>query len=389
MSKFQIINFKNYFAKDLKREILELYASTTIKYFALSLISIFEPVYLYTLGYSLQWIIFYFAITYTVVFFAAPFGGKLAVRFGFEHCILYSVPVLIVYYLFLYSIPSLPVLFFIAPFLFAFHKILFWPAYHANFVYYGNKSKRAMEISSIKGLVYLVAIAGPIIGGIILTFFGFKILFIIVCLILFASIIPLFTTLEKFEPGKFGYFKAFRDFLNPKFRRTRFAFMGFAEDVVELTCWPIFIFLILASYASLGIIASGGTIASFLSIFLIGKWADKNDKRKMIRVSTVIYSLTWLIKSFIQTGLGLFLINSLSGISKRGISVPMTAIIYNEGSKRGNLKCIIFREMSIYFGRSLMAWGLIGVLFFTNSWLVIFSLAAMASLLYMLIENSK
>ena len=386
MSKFQITNFKNYFVKDLKREILELYASTTIKYFALSLSSIFEPVYLYTLGYSLQWIIFYFAITYTVVFFAVPLGGKLAVRFGFEHCIFYSVPMLIIYYLILYSIPSLPILFFAAPFFAAFHKILFWPAYHANFVYYGNKSRRAMEISSIKGLVYLVAIIGPIIGGIILTFFGFKILFIIVCLILFASIIPLFTTLEKFEPGRFGYFKAFRDFLNPQFRRTRFAFMGFAEDVVELTCWPIFIFVILTSYASLGIIASGGTIASFLSIFLIGKWADKNDKRKMIKVSTVIFSLTWLIKSFIQTGLGLFLINSLSGISKRGISVPMTAIIYNEGSKRGNLKCIIFREMSIYFGRSLMAWGLIGILFFTNSWLIIFSLAALASLLYMLME---
>jgi predicted MFS family arabinose efflux permease len=165
-----MINFKTYFAKDLKREILELYASTTIKYFALSLISIFEPVYLYTL------------ITYTVVFFAVPLGGKLAVRFGFEHCIFYSVPLLIIYYLILYSISFLPILFFIAPFFIAFHKILFWPAYHANFVYYGNKSRRAMEISSIKGLVYLVAIIGPIIGGIILTFFGFKIFFVYYCL---------------------------------------------------------------------------------------------------------------------------------------------------------------------------------------------------------------
>jgi MFS family permease len=384
----QIIHFKNHFRKhylpkNLKREVLELYASTIIRNFAISLISIFVPVYFYTLGYSLQWIVFYYAIVYTIVFFTVPLGAKLSARFGFEHCMLYSIPALIVYYLILYFIPSFPFCFFITAFLLAFYKIIFWPAYHTDFAHYGNKFSRAKEISALNSLIYLVTIAGPIIGGIILTIFGFKVLFIVVCLILFTSIIPLFTTREIFKPKQFGYFEAFKRFLNPRFYRARLAFMGAAEEIVEAVCWPIFIFVVLTSYTSLGLITSGATVASFLSILFIGKWADEKNKRKMVKISAVILSLTWPIRFFARTSWGLLFINSLSGVSKRGISIPMTTIIYNAGCKRGNLKCVIFREMSLNLGRGLMAWGLVGVLFFTNSWLVIFVLAAFASLLYM------
>jgi len=384
----QIIHFKNNFRKDylpknLKREVLELYLSTIIRNFAISLISIFVPVYFYTLGYPLQWIVFYYAIVYTIVFFTVPFGGKLSARLGFEHCMLYSIPVLIIYYLILYFIPSFSFCFFIAAFLLAFYKIIFWPAYHTDFAHYGNKFRRAREISALNSLIYLVTIAGPIIGGIILTVFGFKVLFIIVCLILFISIIPLFTTREIFKPKKFGYFEAFNRLFNPKFRRARLAFMASGEEIVDLACWPIFVFVILTTYTGLGFITSGTTITSFIFILLIGKWTDVKDKRKMIRVSTIILFLTWLIKYFTRTGIELLFINSLSGISKKSIVIPMTTIIYNAGCKRGNLKCVIFREMSLNLGRGLMAWGLVVVLFFTSSWLIIFALAAFASLLYM------
>ncbi len=390
----QIIHFKNHFRKhylpkNLKREVLELYASTIIRNFAISLISIFVPVYFYTLGYSLQWIVFYYAISFTVVFFTVPLGAKLSARFGFEHCMLYSIPVLIVYYLILYFIPSFPFCFFIAAFLLAFYKIIFWPAYHTDFAHYGNKFSRAKEISTLNSLIYLVTVAGPIIGGIILTIFGFKVLFIIVCLILFTSIIPLFTTREIFKPKKFGYFDAFKRFFNPRFYRARLALMGNAESIVDTACWPIFMFIVLTNYTSLGLITSGSTVASFFFILFIGKWADKKDRKRMIKISTIIFSLTWLLRFFLKSGIGFFVAKSLAHISWTAISIPMTAIIYDAGCKRGNLKCIIFREMSIYFGRFLMAWGLIGILFFTNSWLVIFSLAAMASLLYMSMKNSK
>lgn len=386
----KITSFKNrfqnrYLAKNIKREILELYISTIIRNFAISLISIFEPVYLYTLGYSLQWIIFYYAMIFTGFFFLAPIGGKLSARFGFEHCMLYSIPVLIFYYLTLYFIPSFSLCFFSAAFLAVLYKIIFWPAYHTDFAHYGNNLRRGKEISTLNSLIRLFVVAGPIIGGIVLTVFGFKILFIIVCLTLSISIIPLFTTLETFKPVQFGYFEAFRRLFNPRFRRARLAFMGSAEEIIGITCWPIFIFVVLTSYTDLGFITSGATIVSFLSILIIGKWTDKKDKRKIIKISAIAFSLLWLVRFFARTSWGLLLVNSLSGISKDGIGIPMTAIIYDAGCKRGNLKCVIFREMSLNLGKSLMAWSLVGILFFTNSWLVIFTLAGLASLLYMAI----
>ena len=351
---------------------MELYISTIIRNFAISLIAIFVPVYLYTLGYTLQQIVFYYAIVYTGAFFLAPLGGKFSARFGFEHCMLYSVPMLIFYYLILYIIPSCSFCFFISAIMLAFYKSIFWPAYHANFAHYGNHERRGREISTLNSLVFLATIAGPILGGIILTVFGFKVLFVIVCLILFTSIIPLFTTLENFKPDKFEYPEAFKRLFNPKFRKTRIAFMASGEDIIVSACWPIFVFVTLANYTDLGFITSGAMVASFLFVLLIGKWTDKKDKRKMIKTSSIILFLTWLIKSSISTSWGLLFINSISGISKASIGIPMTTIIYNAGCKRGNLKCVIFREMSGNMGRALIAWSLVGILFFTQSWFIIF-----------------
>jgi hypothetical protein len=71
----------------MRREIRELYVSTTILDFGLAMILIFEPIYLYTIGYTLRQIIFFFFLVYLIYFFILPLGASFAKHLGYEHSI--------------------------------------------------------------------------------------------------------------------------------------------------------------------------------------------------------------------------------------------------------------------------------------------------------------
>ena len=111
----------------MRREVKELYLSTMIMNFAVMMIQIFEPIYLYTLGYSLHQIILFFLIVYGVYFLILPLGVNYARRFGNEKAIVFSTFIFITYYLLFYNIKFIPIFFFIAPLLYALQKSFYWP----------------------------------------------------------------------------------------------------------------------------------------------------------------------------------------------------------------------------------------------------------------------
>lgn len=189
----------------LKREVAELYIAVAIKTFALSMISIFEPLYLYKLGFSISQILFFYIATYFLYFFIVPLGGKIINRFGFEHSIFFSIPFCILYFLALYLISIYPFFIFIAPVFSIIYKTLYWLSYHANLSKYGVEEERGKEVGALNVIDLLFGAIGPLLGGLIIVSFGFNILFIIVACILFVSIIPLFSTKENFVSKDFFF----------------------------------------------------------------------------------------------------------------------------------------------------------------------------------------
>lgn len=98
------LQFRNYFSTALRREIAELYASVGIANFALAVVSIFEPIFLYAvLHLSVPDILLFNGIVYAVYLFGIIVGGKVATRFGYAHGILFAIPFQILYWVFLYA----------------------------------------------------------------------------------------------------------------------------------------------------------------------------------------------------------------------------------------------------------------------------------------------
>lgn len=375
--------YRRYFADGLSQELKELFWSTAILDFAVSAVGVFEPIYLYTLGFSLSRIIIFYIAVYALYFLLAPFGGKIARSRGYEHNILFSTPFLILYYLSLFAIPYHPFFIVSAVVALALQKMLYWPGYHADFARFGKDGARGKEISNLVVLDSIVMILGPAFGGVIIATVGFKVLFIIVVFLILVSNIPLLITPERFEPVPFSYKDSLKRLVQPENRRKFLAYLGFGEEHLAGYLWPVFIFLALKEYISIGFLISASVFVATILTLYIGRVTDEESRHEVLKIGVIFTVFTWLIRMLAISGIGVFMADSLYRISRRVVGVPLTAITYEEAKKTSVMNSIIFLQMALSLGKIIVSvLALIALFFFPNSWFAIFILGALATALY-------
>src|SRR3989344_2088692 len=162
----------HYFSTHLNREVTEVYWFTIISNFAISMVYIFEPIYLYPLGYSLSKIMWFYVIVYVAYMIFISFGAKFAGRYGYKHAIFLANIFFAAYWLSLFGIKNHPTLFFIAPLFFALQKSMLWPAYQADIALNSVQQQRGREVGVLISLVQIAFIGGPLVGGLISASFG-------------------------------------------------------------------------------------------------------------------------------------------------------------------------------------------------------------------------
>jgi len=378
-------NLTHYFSKHPSRKLEELYASVGIMDLAMAAIIIFEPIYLWKIGYSLQQIMLFYFLIYALYFLLLPLAGKFVAYLGYERSILISCFFLIFFYLSLFLIPYHAVFFILAFVMCACYKSLYWPAYHADFVEYSDSPDRGRQTAGLVSISTIVYVIGPVLGGFIIQFFGFNVLFLVVSILILISNIPLFITKERLPKEQFSYFSTFRmAYKKPGFR-SFLAYLGFGEELIVLVVWPIFIFWVIKDYFSIGGLVALTTLITSLILLYIGKMTDKRDKRRLIKAGSVLYSGAWFLRILAATGLHVFFIDIFSRVSKDVISVPLLALTYDRASRSEILKSVVFFEQSLAFGKLLAALIIYILLFFFAGWTAAFVIAGLMTFLYVLL----
>jgi len=383
--------FKNIFGESQKRELSELCASIALRGLAASMVSIFEPIFIYSIFKSLRAVIWYYAVSYLFYIFFLPIGGKIASRYGFEHSIAYSVPIIIIYFILLFNMFHFPhLLFYLSAVILAAYKSLFWPAYYANLAHYGKELNRGNEVSRMTVIGCIMGVIGPAIGGFITVLFGFKILFVAVSILFFCSVIPLFSTVEQFTPSHLSYWKTFQRIMKPYATYTRkdqIAYLGRAEEFSVMVLWPMFIFFTINNLAKIGLITTLASLLSAVVALYIGKLSNHRDtSRPLYRFSVIINSLVWIVASFIRSLFGIFVVDTIFFNTYNAIWVPTSAEINRKGSQRGYLKNALFFEMNLAIGKTIFALILIGTLLFTQNWFILFGMTGAAGLMYLSLQ---
>jgi MFS transporter, YQGE family, putative transporter len=374
----EIPTHNTYYSKELfTRELFEMYFLLGIRKFAISMVGIFLPLYfLIELHYSLNAVIaFYMINVIAVVAFLWP-AMKIVKIYGTKHSIIYSIPTLIIGLLLAVMLPNYPFLFIPISILLGIDLALFWMGFHTDTAIY-SKSRALGKESAIIWIVNVFGmVLGPIVGGVILKYLGFSVLFFTVSIILIIAIIPLLFSKETYAKTEFDWKYFFHD------GHKKYFFGYFAQGIRSITTiifWPIFIFGIIGGYFYLGVYGSVATLLVALFGYSIGQISDKMNKGIIIKIAGIADGMLWVIKIFITTILDVFAFGTIGGITAIGIDIPLLAKSYKKAKNEKIAAFILFREFSIRCGQMFV---LIVVLVIGNI-KASFITSALAGLLYL------
>lgn len=378
---FQRFIHPGYLSHRLSREIKEMYFSKAIGDFAQAATMLFEPVYMVSvLGLTLREVMLFFFAVYILYFLFIPFGAKVAASKGYEHAIFYSTFFQILYWAFLFGSSQERFLLYLAPVMYAWQKSLFWPAFHSDMARFSSKDQRGRENSGLYALISLVYIVGPFVGGWVLQNLGFKTLFGVVSVLTIGSVIPLFTSIEHFIPKPYLYADSLKLF--KKFPQQAWGYFGYAEELVQLVIWPIFIYLTVPDYFKFGTIISVSTLVATMVMLYVGVLTDLSGRRMLIKYFSLLNGLFWAIRPFFPTLTGVMASNTLGTIAKNSLTIPIASVTYDNANGTHILPYSVFYEQALSIGKIAMCLLVFGATFLSGGFAVAFGLAALFSLSY-------
>ncbi len=376
--------FYRLFAVRPRREMKELYAFTVLFSFASALILIFEPVFFYQEGITLSKIAFYYALHYALYAVLMPLGGKFVGRFGSERSLSLAMPLFVIYFLTLASLPWLPGLFWVAWILLTLFKLFYWPAYHTEVCLFSEANNQGTELSWLYALSRGAGVLGPLAGGLIAAHFGFPVLFVAAACLALLAVFPLLRTKEDYRRLKFNYGTPWRIIASPRHRKMVLTMIGWGENLIDMVLWPIFMFIILGGAARLGLVASLNVLVMMLVGFFVGEISDRFSRKNIIRMHMPFMILGYLFRPVSSTPLRVLLTDTLSKTAFIGIRIPMWYRLYKQGRQVGALQYVVALEMALAVSKGVVALVLVAVFAtvlpftgFTIAWLLAAALVLM------------
>ena len=333
----------------LKRELNEIYISIFLRTFAISLIGIFTPIFLLKeIGISFNQLLLYYLIVFLTLAFAYPISAKLCSRFGLRHVIMLSVPFYIIFYFLLYNLLTYKISVYLLGFVLGLAEGLFWYAYSADFAKYSDRKHRVDQVKYWFIVASLIGIVGPFIGGYLLSLLNFYLLFVLVIVLLIFSVVPLLMS----KDIVLGHDFTISDVINKKnFENFFLYYLQGMRGIALGIFWPIFIFLILKGYFSLGVISAGATLVSSIATWLIVGYINKIDKVRFSKIGTMIDGIVTFFRMFVKDFMQITGISLLGGITVNLVEISASALSFDQANKTDIGGFLIFREIAYTLGR--------------------------------------
>jgi MFS family permease len=378
----------HYFSHKVNREVKEIYWNTVFFNLAINLTFIFEPIFLYNLGYSISQILFFFVLVYSAYALLVVPVTKITSHIGYKHAILISSIVYVVYWIVFFQISHYSFLFFFAPILFALQKSFFWPSYNADAAINSQKEQRGREVGVLFSLMQLSTILGPILGGLLTYKFGFGVMFSVASFFILISVYPLFRSPEIYTKHRFH----FKNLLSiwRQYPVNFFAYWGYAEDLMVQSLWPVFMFLVIPQLFSLGLITTVASLIAVMVMLYLGRLMDQQKKLELLAPASVFYGLTWLFR-FFATSLGWVIgFDVLTKLGKATSNLALYEKTFEISGTRGPdhaIAYMVFYEFSLSVGKVFTALLGIWILSITGSITDVFLLVGVLTMLYALLKK--
>jgi len=355
--------------KALHDKMSKIYIYQALLIFVKSLIGIFVPIYLYSIGFSLTYICIYLIGISLTYLLGIPIAIKIINEIGFKYTILLSIPFYILHLTSVKFIESNHYFFHISWLTLGIYFSLFWPAFHSEIAVSGNNKSRGSQIGTLQIITILFGSFAPLIGGFILQTTGYALLLFISSFLLLLGLFPLLTSKEiKIKKINFKYYDYIRFIKDQKKVRAKQAFKAEGIDsFLTFTFWPIVLFILLnKNFLNLGTLLTSVSLISVIFIFYYKSFFDRTNKQKALKFVSSTKSINWFLRTIIilfGTTL-LYFVESLYKLIHSFFTLSFQSIFYNNATKENYLSYIVFRDFYLHTAKITFALLIICSIYF-------------------------
>ena len=311
-------------------EMRELFASLSLQAFGFTMIKLFMPILLLTKGISLEHVALYFVFWSAVQIPAHHIIVWLVHIIGVKHCLALSYVGSVISFAML-GLGGIGVQFMLAVLAInAFANSLYWDSRHVHSANILPKKSTGKSVSIVFILVLIATALGPLAGGYIGQAYGLKATILVASAIILVATIPLFMSKDHYFRVK----KARKTIKTPKKHLVANSALNFESGVAE-SLWPLFIFFVVGSLSSLGLIVSLGLIITIVITSIVGPLTDKGFGGAFVRAASVGRTLVHTLRLGVTTLLGAFMVNLAGEIASSFKSTPYTAFFYAHARRQG------------------------------------------------------
>jgi len=337
--------------------IVSLYFSTILRQIGLGLISLFGVIFFFEkFGNSLENVIKLFILVFLLYGFLVPLAARLIGRLGMKRMMIIAMPFLTLTILSLFFWDANPILFLSLYMVFVtLFRILFWAPYHVDFAEFTDTGNRGKQVAVLVNISQVVLGITPLIGGFIISSYGYSNLFFISALIVSTAIIPLFFIEDIKEKFSFGYLETFRNLFRKKNRSFLVAHASNGiQDAIGIIIWPVFIFAILqGNYFVVGIIS---TLTIFFIILLrsfVGSLVDHWGRAKLQKIGSLLSVTGWILKIFVSSGFHIFLADTYHNFGRVVNNLPFDVSFYDQAAENKHYidEFAVIRAIALNLGR--------------------------------------
>ena len=340
-------------------EFQQLYISTTLYFFALSLVVIFVPIYLYQLGYSLTQIAGYYLLFKTAHLLMALPAAKLSNALGVKHGLSLSYGLFFIQAIVLLFIVEAPWLIPITAILSGIAGCNFSIAYFSCMSCLGSHSHLGHDLALVSRWRKIATAVGVLSGGLISQIFSVPLTLTIVAGLIVLSVIPLMLSPE---PIKHNQSLKLRQL---PWRRVKRDFISISAmklcNATTQDVWTLFLALFVfagAPYAGVGLITSLAIVVSVVIAYFFGRLIDLGHGRRLLRSMIPIFSVSHLMRAFIGSPVFAYGFNLVSQIPEAGVYLSYGQGMISRGQEISRYQLLYFALMEIiYGGVCLILWS--------------------------------
>lgn len=304
------------------KELKNFYISVSLYSFAFAIISLFIPLYLFGKGFSISIIFIFFAISQAGRLLSLPLAAYLSSIYGGKKMISAALVFQIIYFIFLHKIDYLSVNFFASALILGVVQSFLWPPYWIHLSKISPNYKRGKILGRLNIFIAIATAISPFIGGIIITNYGFGSAFLLVAILIIPSIALLLSTPEVTKIRKINFKlvslrKIYPDLIANGFDNT--------SIYLNNALWPIFIFIIVPQYKSIGLMQTVSLFFSIVVFYFVGVWVDKFNRSRLLLLGSISNSIVGIVRVFTNSFSQVFIFNTVALFTNNLKGVPFSA----------------------------------------------------------------